>query len=255
MVSHEYGTKTLRPHHHAIIFGFNPDNQKFFRSAPSGNPLFTSAIIDKLWNKGFHSIGEANEKTAYYIASYALKGKRHIHFDNQGEEKELIDTMDTSRRPAIGLHYFLKNMKQIVDSKQLVPRYYQKKMTDLANGYIGNYLKSQFSIKEIQNFTRQSRKLLPILEEQKLEHLKSRGSQELLAKYCITLNETTSNSEFRNSPDFQEIVDYKRILKYDAQLYDFRRSNEQTIFSTRQQSKVLHEPTDLQNNRRSYQGF
>lgn len=224
MVSHEYGTKTLRPHHHAIIFGYNPSNQKFLRSAPSGNPLFTAPIIEKLWNKGFHSIGEANEKTAYYIASYALKGKNHIHFDENGEEQKLTDTMDTSRRPAIGLHFFLYNMKQIVDSKQLIPRYYQKKMTDLSNGYIGNYLKSQFSTKDIQQFTRQARTLLPILEEQKLEHIKNRGSQEILAKYVISLNETNSDSEFRSSPDFEKVLDYKKILKHDAQLYDFRRS-------------------------------
>lgn len=132
MVSYEYGTKFLRPHMHAIIFGYNPKNQKFLKNTPSGYPLTTSDEISELWDKGFHSIGTANEKTAYYIASYALKGKeKTIHHPNTGEECTLSDSMDVSRRPAIGLNYFLKNMQQLVDSDSILPRYYAKKLEEI----------------------------------------------------------------------------------------------------------------------------
>ena len=102
MVSHEYGTQKFRPHHHAIIFGYNPKDQKFNRTTPKGEKLFTSPELEKLWKHGFHSIGTANEKTAYYIASYSLKGKKHSYTDNNsGEIIEVNDCMDCSKRPAL----------------------------------------------------------------------------------------------------------------------------------------------------------
>lgn len=131
MVSYEYGTKLYRPHMHVIFFGYNPSNQKFLKNTPSGNPIFTSQEISDLWDKGFHSIGTANEKTAYYIASYALKGKKKtIHHPDTGETIEIADTMDASKRPAIGLDYFLKNYQQLIDTKITLPRYYKKKLEE-----------------------------------------------------------------------------------------------------------------------------
>lgn len=129
MVSYEYGTKTFRPHMHAIIFGYTPPKQTFERTTNSGSKLYTSPEINKLWDKGFHSIGEANEKTAYYIATYALKGKqREITHPDTGETIEIRDSMNTSKRPAIGLNFLMNNAQQLVDSQKPLPRYYQKKL-------------------------------------------------------------------------------------------------------------------------------
>lgn len=128
IVSHEYGSKTLRPHHHAIIFGYDFKNQTKI-SNNNGNPLFTSPELDNLWPNGFHSIGEANVKTAYYIASYALKGKKHdLTIESTGERISVNDSMDCSRRPAIGLNYLKANYKQIFLNNDLIPRYYIKKL-------------------------------------------------------------------------------------------------------------------------------
>lgn len=194
MVSHEFGSKTLRPHHHAIIFGYNPDNQELERYAPSGNPLYTSDDISKLWSKGFHSIGEANEKTAYYIASYALKGKKHTHFDDMGEEHTLIDTFDCSKRPAIGLNYFKNNMKQLVDSQSILPRYYQKKLEQFDEDLFEEY------------------------QNNKSNFVQNRGSQQRLAKFVISLHEKSSSSEYRSAPDYKLDYDYKQYLKSEVQL-------------------------------------
>ena len=93
MVSHEYGSNTFRPHHHAIIFGYTPKDQKFLKHTSKGEAIYTSEEISKLWKHGFHSIGNANEKTAYYIASYALKGKKHKLTDpTTGETVEVSDS-------------------------------------------------------------------------------------------------------------------------------------------------------------------
>jgi hypothetical protein len=132
MVSYEYGSLTFRPHMHAILFGYSPAKQKHTLNSPSGHKLFTSPIMDELWDKGFHSIGEANEETAYYIASYALKGKeRTIIHPNTGEECDIRDQMDSSKRPAIGLKYFEKNYEQLINTNNMLPRYYQKKLEEI----------------------------------------------------------------------------------------------------------------------------
>ena len=39
MVSYEYGTKTFRPHMHAIIFGYTPPNQSHIRTTKAGSKL------------------------------------------------------------------------------------------------------------------------------------------------------------------------------------------------------------------------
>lgn len=129
MVSYEYGSRFYRPHMHAIIFGWEPSQQKFLKNTNSGHPLFTSEEVSKIWKHGFHSIGAANEKTAYYIASYALSGRtRRVTHPGTGESIELTDTMDVSKRPAIGLSYLLQNDRQLVDSGAPMPRYYAKKL-------------------------------------------------------------------------------------------------------------------------------
>ena len=128
IASHEYGGKSGRPHHHAIIFGYNPDNQKFLQKTPSGHNLYTSPELDSLWDYGFHSIGEANVKTAYYIASYALKNKPHDITSPDGEILSLSDSMTCSHE--IGLSYLMKNARQLVDSGNSLPRYYTTKMRD-----------------------------------------------------------------------------------------------------------------------------
>lgn len=131
MVSYEYGDKTYRPHMHAIIFGWEPSNQKYLMTTKSGHSLTTSSELSDLWKFGFHSIGQANEKTAYYIASYALSGRtRTITHPNTGETITISDAMDVSKRPAIGLSYLLHNARQLVDSGAAMPRYYVKKLKE-----------------------------------------------------------------------------------------------------------------------------
>lgn len=130
MVSHEYGTQNFRPHHHAIIFGHSFDDMYFWKKTKSGYPIFRSETLEKLWPYGFSSIADANEKTAYYIASYALSGKERELLAPNGEIIKINDCMDVSKRPGIGLNYFIKNASQLVHSKTPLPRYYLKKLTD-----------------------------------------------------------------------------------------------------------------------------
>lgn len=152
MVSYEYGSQTFRPHMHAIIFGYNPNNQKFLKNTKTGYPLFTSPEISKLWDKGFHSVAVANEKTAYYIASYALSGKKKtITHPETGENVEISDCMDVSKRPAIGYTFFKKHYKNLVATGESLPRYYQKKLEQIDPQLYCQYQDTQASKLKIRD--------------------------------------------------------------------------------------------------------
>lgn len=192
MVSHEYGSKTFRPHHHAIIFGYSPNEQRLLHTSPSGNPLFTSTEIEKLWGHGYHSIGEANEKTAYYIAAYALKGKKHDYTNlDTGESITLSDSFDCSKRPGIGLEYFNKHYKQLVNSNIALPRYYIKKLKeqhpDIYEKYENN-INSKFT---------------------------NRTPQQIISKLEIShAKKSLGDSEYRTAPDTHEHLRLSKALKF-----------------------------------------
>lgn len=124
IASHEYGTKTKRPHHHLIIFGWTPSNWKYQSTSPRGNKQYTSKELQDLWTYGNSTTGPATGGSAYYIASYALKSQKHEHTDPlTGELSIFKDKMTGSQ--ALGLSYFITNQDQLTEYEML-PRYYRK---------------------------------------------------------------------------------------------------------------------------------
>ncbi len=190
MVSYEYGTKNQNFHLHAILFGFNFKNQTLYKYNNS-NPLFTSQDLADLWPYGYHSIGQANEKTAYYIASYALKGNSKEAVNPvTGELEDFSDCMDVSKRPAIGLEYFVKNAEQIISSGN-VPRYYQKKLQE------PEWCLEKFPqyAKVISKFPELAEKL----EELKQQHIVQRSDHEIFAAFTINSRKgNLGSSTYRN---------------------------------------------------------
>ena len=74
----EYGEHGGRPHYHAIIFGHDfrikhNSNDVDIISKSDYGTLFSSTSLDKIWQKGITSVGEANFETAAYVARYCTK--------------------------------------------------------------------------------------------------------------------------------------------------------------------------------------
>lgn len=127
----EYGELLSRPHHHAIIFGFDfPDRWLF--SVRDGVRLYRSPLLERLWPFGFSTIGDVTFESCAYVARYVTKkitGERaEDHY--QGRKPEFI-TM--SRRPGIGHDWcerfvsdvYPRDLMVIRDSiKCRPPRYY-----------------------------------------------------------------------------------------------------------------------------------
>ncbi len=199
IVSHEYGGKTGRPHHHAILFGYDFHDQYHFTNSPSGEKLFRSEELESLWTQGISSIGQANEKTAYYIASYALKSNNnsYIHPDS-GEIHTIRDSMDASKRPAIGKNFFLRNADQLAKSNTLLPRYYQKLMEKYHPDLLERY--------ENDSMLRQTKTRTP--HQIYAKHVISTQKQDLQEKGLrseidqLTLTHTTNHlKQSRNNSD------------------------------------------------------
>ena len=82
----EYGDAGNRPHYHAILFGWNPNDWMYLFDSPSGEPIYTSEIIEKVWGQGFVTIGSVSFESAAYVARYCMKkitGKKADEIDTQ----------------------------------------------------------------------------------------------------------------------------------------------------------------------------
>lgn len=69
----EYGPKLGRPHFHACLFGIDFPDRKLWKVTDSKSKLYRSEILEKLWTKGFSSVGDVNFESAAYVARYIMK--------------------------------------------------------------------------------------------------------------------------------------------------------------------------------------
>lgn len=128
----EYGDKNDRPHYHAILFGVDFDDRRFYSKNKNGDNLYTSSKLDDLWRLGDCTIGDVAMQSCRYVAGYIQK---KIYGDMAADHY-------AGRRPeyafgsnGLGLEYLLKYGYQWMDSgfvivdggKFRIPRYYSEK--------------------------------------------------------------------------------------------------------------------------------
>jgi len=136
----EYGDEFLRPHHHAIIFGYSfPD--KVFHDMSHGERIFKSDLLVDVWRHGFCSIGELTIRSAGYVARYCVKKISGSAADDHywrsdsvtGEASRVIPEYATmSLRPGIGETWFKKFTSDVFPRDEVVfegrfckvPKYY-----------------------------------------------------------------------------------------------------------------------------------
>ena len=129
----EYGDKNNRPHYHAILFGHNFDDWVYLFDSPSGEPIYTSPSLEKIWKKGFVTVGTVTFESAGYVARYCMKKINGLLKDNidpktglkpyeryndyTGEITKVLPEYSTmSRRPGIG-HNWIANYTRDVYPK------------------------------------------------------------------------------------------------------------------------------------------
>lgn len=116
----EYGDYNLRPHYHAIIFGFDfPD--KVFHKSRFGEHLYRSPLLEKKWSipegepgaglsYGYSSIGTVTAASAAYVARYSMKKLIGVEFDGR-EEFYVPETGEVLSRPKVNERYIRYNQE------------------------------------------------------------------------------------------------------------------------------------------------
>ena len=98
----EYGTSTLRPHYHAIIFGLGPED---------------SSLIEKAWSMGFVQCGDATPQSAQYVAGYVVEKLNTDQIPELEDKEQPFARM--SNRPGIGAKAIEKLSEALLSEKGL----------------------------------------------------------------------------------------------------------------------------------------
>lgn len=142
----EYGDQGLRPHFHLAVFGydFRSDRKAATRNA-SGQLLYQSPLLSKLWPFGQSWIGELNAASVAYIARYTTKKITGAPAEDHYRRVSPVDGVEyevereflaCSNRPGIGAGWAAKFHMDWIDSgfivvdgqKRRVPHYYGSKL-------------------------------------------------------------------------------------------------------------------------------
>lgn len=162
----EYGENTFRPHYHAIIFGHDFQDKKLWKKNAHGEDLYTSETLEKLWGKGYCTLGDVTFESASYVARYCTKKmtgpKAEEHYFRPHPVtgrffKVKPDFAVMSRRPGLGQGYVEKYRPQFAPiaehngEKQMVRRRHTKNDFCVVKGVkmpIPAYYKKQLTERE-----------------------------------------------------------------------------------------------------------
>lgn len=127
----EYGETTARPHYHLLLFNACFPDQRQAKISGSGEPLYRSTELGKLWSVGDHYIGSVTPQSCAYVAGYVLK-----KVGQSGEEYARVGLAPEfrlmSRRPGVGSGWFdryqdeaYRHDSAILDGHEVpLPRFY-----------------------------------------------------------------------------------------------------------------------------------
>lgn len=168
----EYGEKTHRPHHHALLFGidFSEDRIQMPKSK-SGHTQYFSKTLSEIWACGLVSVEDINPNNIIYISQYSLK-----KFKNNEENPKYKPIQSFSNRSKMSSKWVRRNPEEIIKGyiedtdgkKYRVPqsyinnlknseekrykeayRYYEETLQEHFNNISNNDLIKQQKIKEI----------------------------------------------------------------------------------------------------------
>lgn len=132
----EYGSKTQRPHYHAIIFGYDFPDKEVYRKTELGHTLWTSKTLDSIWTLGHAWIGTVTFESAAYVARYVIekinvseKSPARIRAMWEGKYVNKVtgeirqqEYTTMSRRPGIGKDWYDKFMYDIYPKDYAIMR-------------------------------------------------------------------------------------------------------------------------------------
>lgn len=163
MACGEYGDHTLRPHYHAIIYGWSPTDLEHYSTSELGDDYYTSNFLDEVWSLGNVLVSGVTWDSIAYVARYVMKkviGRgASTHYIEAGLEPEFFRC---SRNPGIGRQYF-EDHPTCVNHKELyvstsegsktirIPQYYKNLANVDTSKSLSASVKRNYHRKKIQN--------------------------------------------------------------------------------------------------------
>ena len=165
-----------RPHYHAILFGVTFDDLEEYKKTKSGELIYKSETLNKIWGKGFCSVGQVTFESCAYVARYIMKKitgeNAELHYQKPtGINKETGEVITTpvkpeyitmSRNPAIAKEWAEKYLTDIGKNDSILlqrkgkafetqpPRYFLK-LLEKEDPIKYEILKAKRRIKKQQN--------------------------------------------------------------------------------------------------------
>ena len=110
-----------RPHYHAILFGYQFPDLIEYREK-NGVKLYLSPMLERIWGKGFVTVGEVTFESAAYVARYVMKKRTgdqaEEHYLKPGDNGEVgpngemcviqSEYTTMSRKPGIAHDWFME---------------------------------------------------------------------------------------------------------------------------------------------------
>lgn len=126
----QFDPRPGRPHYHALLFGHDFADKQHFKNSASGEPIFTSEALQRLWPSGFCTTGAVTFESAAYVARYCVKkingdlAEDHYSYtDADGVIHRLLPEYTTmSLKPAIGKDWYRDYKRDVYPSDSVVMR-------------------------------------------------------------------------------------------------------------------------------------
>ncbi len=212
----EYGDKKGRPHHHAILFGFQfPDLKEVYEN---GKLYYTSDILNGLWRFGIHRIGNCTYNSCAYVSRYVTK---KINGNNQdayynGRKPEYVTY---STKPVLGANYFIKNYKEIVNTQEVTVVADKKYTCRMPKSY-DNILKK--INKDMYNYMKEKRvetcttDLERLLSSERSIYAKLDSNQ----KICMSVLQKLTRSYEKGAENFDEYLKKAKAFGLSTKYFD-----------------------------------
>jgi len=116
-----------RPHFHAIIFNYDYPDKVKATITPTGDTLYNSAQLDRIWGNGITTIGDVTMDSACYVARYCMK-------KINGDEAE--DHYQTYDRETGEVEQLTPEFTTQSSNPGIARKWFEKYKTDLDKGFI-----------------------------------------------------------------------------------------------------------------------
>lgn len=125
----EYGSENWRPHFHACLFGWDFADKTYWRKSDSGEKLYRSALLEKLWPFGMAEVGAVTFESAAYVARYCVQkvtghnaAAHYARVDKDGPYSLPPEFNHMSLKPGIGARWFEKYKSDVYTFDHVIVR-------------------------------------------------------------------------------------------------------------------------------------